>query len=191
MLIVAHARKNLYRKGRFLTLCLLCLNLQTFAGNNTYSDERETHKPLAPIDASGRILGEQNTPLAGASIRVKGKNSGTSSDQNGNFTLRNVDDRDVLEISYTGYATREVRAARQLGDISLSTSASGMTEVTVTGYTNYRRDKSPSAVAVVGAEKINTVPGLTFDQILQGRVPGMSVLSAESEASTAFLLRFT
>ena len=132
---------------------------------------------VSPIDVSGRIVDEQGTPLQGASIHVKGSSNGTTTDARGNFLLRGVEENAVLLISYTGYTTREVRAKRQMGDLQLATAVEKLNEVTVTGYTNYRRDKSPSASAVVSAEKINQVPGLTVDQILQGRVAGMSVMS--------------
>lgn len=186
MLIAANTRYlRLQGPSRIvkLTLLLVSLNFQTFAaGEKPPASIKKTRSvSIAPIDVTGRILGEQNTPLAGASIRVKGGQSGTSSDQNGNFTLRNVDDQDVLVISYTGYTAREIKAQRQLGDISMASFANPLSEVTVTGYTNYRRDKSPSATAVVSAEKINSVPGLTVDQILQGRVPGMSVISSSGQ----------
>ncbi|HUC80711.1 MAG TPA: TonB-dependent receptor [Flavisolibacter sp.] len=136
--------------------------------------------PVA-IEVSGKIVDEKGSPLYGASVRVKGSTAGTTTDENGNFILRNVEEGATLEISYTGYTTRELSAQRQLGVVQLALTVDRMTEVTVTGYTAYRRDKSPSASTVVSAEKINTVPGLTVDQILQGRVSGMSVISSSGQ----------
>ncbi|HZH64194.1 MAG TPA: SusC/RagA family TonB-linked outer membrane protein, partial [Flavisolibacter sp.] len=133
------------------------------------------------IEVSGRIVDEKGTPLYGASVRVKGSSSGTTTDESGNFVLQNVEDGAILEVSYTGYTIREIKAQRELGTVQLQPAMDRMTEVTVTGYTNYRRDKSPSASSVVSAEKINSVPGLTVDQILQGRVPGMSVISSSGQ----------
>ncbi|HEY0040024.1 MAG TPA: SusC/RagA family TonB-linked outer membrane protein, partial [Flavisolibacter sp.] len=145
------------------------------------ADKTTSQQASSVIDISGRIVDDMGAPLYGASINVKGGTAGTTTDQSGNFILRNVEEGAVLVISYTGYTSREVKAQRQLGDVRLELTVDRMSEVTVTGYTAYRRDKSPSASSVVSAEKINTVPGLTVDQILQGRVPGMSVISSSGQ----------
>lgn len=143
------------------------------------------------IDVNGKIVDENNNPLPGASIQVKGKTQTALSDANGNFTLRNVDENDMLVISYIGYAAREVRAAAQLGTLRLEVFSNTLTDVIITGYTNYTRNQSASASAVVTSEKINSVPGLTLDQILQGRVPGMSVISTSGQPgqSAAVVIR--
>lgn len=135
----------------------------------------------AAIDVRGRIIDEQGQPLQGASIQVRGSNAGTSSDANGNFVLTGVEENALLVISFSGYSSRELRASSNMGNIVLSLSIEDLNEVTVTGYTSYRRDKSPSASTVVSSDKINQVPGMTVDQILQGRVPGMSVISSSGQ----------
>jgi len=134
----------------------------------------------ATIDVSGKIIDETGTPMPGASVRVKGK-SGTVTDGNGNFTLRGVDENAILVISYIGYADKEVSAKSNLGSITLSLVAGKLTDVVITGYTNYTKAQSANASTLVSAEKINDVPGLTLDQILQGRVPGMSVISSSGQ----------
>ncbi|RYZ62785.1 MAG: SusC/RagA family TonB-linked outer membrane protein [Chitinophagaceae bacterium] len=141
----------------------------------------QASQAVAAIDVTGRIVDEQGQPLQGANVQVKNSTNGTITDAGGNFSLRNVPEGAVLVISFTGYTTLEVGAQSRLGDVRLSLTVDRMTEVTVTGYTNYRRDKSPSASAVVTSDKINQVPGLTVDQILQGRVPGMSVISSSGQ----------
>ncbi len=147
---------------------LLFITFQAFAGK-------------VPIEVSGRVMDEQGNPLFGATITVKGTGAATTSNANGYFVLNSVTENATLVISFSGYASKEVRAERSIGEVRLGLSAASLNEVTVTGYTNYARNKSPYASAIVSADKINHVPGLTFDQILQGRVPGMSVISSSGQ----------
>src|SRR5690606_24143127 len=62
---------------------------------------------------------------------------------------------------------------------------------TITGYTNYSKGKSPSSSSIVRAEDINQVPMSSLDQILQGKVPGMSVISSSGQPgqSAAVVIR--
>ncbi len=147
----------------------------------TATADNQAAMQMPAMEVTGRIVDEQGSGLPGANIQVKGSSVGTTSDINGNFILQGVDENATLVISYSGYLTREVRAASRLGNVVLSLDMGKLNEVTVTGYTSYRRDKSPSASSMVSAEKINQVPGLTVDQILQGRVSGMSVISSSGQ----------
>jgi TonB-linked SusC/RagA family outer membrane protein len=152
-----------------LTTCLfLFLTSIAWAGN-------------VPIDVRGRVIDEKGQPLFGATIAVKGSNIATTSNEDGSFTLTNVPDNATLVISFAGYGAKEVKAEANVGEVPLGLSSATLNEVTVTGYTNYARNKSPYASSVVTADRINQVPAMTFDQILQGRVPGMSVISSSGQ----------
>lgn len=133
------------------------------------------------IDVSGKVVDENGNPMPGASVHVKGQSAIYATDNNGNFSIRNVDEDAVLVISYIGYADREVAAKPQLGSLKLTPSSGTLSDVVVTGYTNYTKTQSAAASSLVTADKINNVPGLTVDQILQGRVPGMSVISTSGQ----------
>lgn len=139
------------------------------------------NESLKAIDVTGKVVDENGNPMPGASVRVKGQSASTVSDSNGNFSIRNVDENAVLVISYIGYTDREIAAKSQMGAVKLSPSAGTLSDVVVTGYTNYTKTQSAAASSLVSADKINTVPGLTVDQILQGRVPGMSVISTSGQ----------
>lgn len=133
------------------------------------------------IDVSGKIVDENDNPMPGASVKVKGQSAISVTDSNGNFVIRNVDENAILVISYIGYTDREVAAKSQLGTLKLSLSAGTLNDVVVTGYTSYTKSQSANAATLVAADKINDVAGLTLDQILQGRVPGMSVISSSGQ----------
>jgi len=133
------------------------------------------------VDVQGRIIDEEGQPLPGVSITIKGTSGGTVTDVQGNFSLSGVDENATLVITYIGYATKELKPQAQLGTIALVPSVGVLNDVVVTGYTSYSRSQSANAAALVSADKINQVPGLTLDQILQGRVAGMNVVSSSGQ----------
>ncbi|KQC02833.1 SusC/RagA family TonB-linked outer membrane protein [Pedobacter sp. Hv1] len=141
----------------------------------------ELIQAMKAIDVTGKVVDENGTAMPGASIKVKGKTISTISGNDGSFILKNVGEGETLVISYLGYADKEVQAKAQLGTIGLSQISNLLNDVVITGYTNYTKAQSASASSLVAAEKINQVPGLTLDQILQGRVPGMSVISTSGQ----------
>src|SRR5258708_36227766 len=61
---------------------------------------------------TGKVIGEDNKPIIGASIKIKGTTLGAVSDRDGNFSVT-AKPTDVLIISYTGYNTQEVTAGNQ------------------------------------------------------------------------------
>lgn len=130
----------------------------------------------------GKIVSEDGTPIPGASVQVKGsEGTGTSSDENGMFTL-NAPEGAELIISHVSYQTKTVKVGKvDFLTISLLPVVSQLDQITITGYTGYSRSESPSATSYVGSRDINQVPMSTVDQMLQGRVPGLSVFSGSGQ----------
>jgi TonB-linked SusC/RagA family outer membrane protein len=133
------------------------------------------------IDIRGKVTDENGTGLPGASVKVKGSSTAAITDQTGSFNLKNVEENAVLLVSYIGYLSQEVRVQGQVLTIQLQPDISTLNNVVITGYTAYSKNQSTSAASLVTADKINQVPGMTVDQILQGRVPGMSVISTSGQ----------
>src|SRR6476659_1972676 len=63
-----------------------------------------------PIDISGKVTDDQGNPLTGASVKIKGTNIGTTTDANGLFTLKNVNENAAIEISFVGFQPQTVTA---------------------------------------------------------------------------------
>jgi TonB-dependent SusC/RagA subfamily outer membrane receptor len=143
--------------------------------------DKVTNAQEKAIDLHGKVIDENGQGLPGATVKVAATGKVTTTDINGNFTLRNVSDDAILTISYIGYVTKDINAAAANGTISLLPQVGALDNVVITGYTNYSRNQSTNAATLVTADKINQVPGLTVDQILQGRVAGMSVISTSGQ----------
>jgi TonB-linked SusC/RagA family outer membrane protein len=135
---------------------------------------------------------EDRLPIPGVSVKIKGAKTGTQTDANGKYAITVSGNADVLEFSYLGYKT-ESRATSSLGvvNVGMVTDENALNEVVVTGYTSVSRAKSASASTTVSGDKIASVPNGSFDQILQGRVPGLTAVAGSGQpgASARVIIR--
>src|SRR6202790_117609 len=99
------------------------------------------------ITVTGKVTNENNEPLSGVSVTVKGKTIGTTTDQNGSFTISTPEDA-TLVISYVGYMTVEQPVSGVM-NIKLVPSTRTMDQVVVVGYGSQRKKDITGAVATV------------------------------------------
>ena len=119
------------------------------------------------LKVTGSVVDMQTgDPLIGVSIVEKGTTNGIVTDIDGNFTLK-VSDNAVLQLSYIGYASKEVRAKSQLGVIEMESEAIGLSDVTITGQVAIQR-KTPVAVSQISAIEIEErLGGQEFPEVLK------------------------
>lgn len=131
------------------------------------------------VPITGKITDENNNPLAGVTVQVKGTTATAVSGSDGTFTI-NVDKGDeTLVFTYVGYTPREVRLDKQTTiSIALAQSNRTLEDVVVVGYGTRRRGDVTGAVASLSAEKLRSVPTTNVTQALQGRVPGVEVTAS-------------
>ena len=145
---------------------------------------------LAQKPVTGKVVSDKDgLPIASATITVKNSRAATVSATDGTFTI-NAPDKGILVISYVGYAPVEFPVSSFPGTIRLSM-ADNLSEIVVTGYrTGSRRDFAGSA-STIKSDKIKSVPIASFDQALQGQVPGILVQaqSGQPGASASVLIR--
>lgn len=139
----------------------------------------------------GTVVDEAGVPVEGAVVSTRPGTAAAATLADGTFTLQVSPDAE-LHITHVAYfpQTFTVGTANQVR-IVLKLNDNLIEQVMVTGYTDYARGKSPSASAQVHAGDINQVPMSTLDQVLQGRVPGMSVISSSGQPgqSAALVIR--
>lgn len=128
------------------------------------------------IDVSGVVTDENGVPLVGASVRVRGTSQGGSTDRNGHFLIRQVDERAVLLLSYVGYETQEVAVNSSRSIVGrLKQSSGALNETVVIGYGTTTRRKSTGSVSSVTAEVIEKQPVANPLAALPGRLSGVLV----------------
>lgn len=117
-----------------------------------------------------------NSPLIGATILVKGTDSGTITDIDGSYSIRLTGNDAVLVVSYTGYETQEVAVGSQTTvNVALTESATSLSEVVVTGYSAQQKKDLTGAVGTVNTDDLKQIPSSNINSQLQGRVSGVTV----------------
>ncbi|MBL7729238.1 MAG: SusC/RagA family TonB-linked outer membrane protein [Dinghuibacter sp.] len=137
---------------------------------------------------TGKVVDDKTgVPLPNATIQAKGTNTSARSEADGSFSINVSQRTQTLVVSYIGYLSQEVSAASgSVGTIKLKSSPKAEDEVIVTGLGNrVKKSQYAGAASSVSAEKIRSVPVASFDQILQGRAPGLSVLSGSGQPGNA------
>ena len=118
-------------------------------------------------------------PLPGASILVKGTANGVSSDFDGVFTINNVPQDAILVISYVGYVTQEVPVeGRSTINVILIEDAATLNEVVVVGYGTKKKSVVTGAISSVDSKQFKNASNQRVEQVLQGRVSGVTVSSS-------------
>lgn len=142
------------------------------------------------IDVSGRVVDADGRGLPGASVSVKGKgNKAVSTGTNGSFYLKGVNEDATLIISFIGYVTKEIKVARELGDVVLELSTSKLDEVQVIAYGTTTQRLSTGNVTTIKADVIEKQPVNNPLLALQGRVPGLFIEQATGFAGTGVKVR--
>ncbi|WP_316838129.1 SusC/RagA family TonB-linked outer membrane protein [Pedobacter nutrimenti] len=146
-------------------------------------------KRWASIDANGRVVDSENRPLPGASVKVKKTGKGVSTDKDGRFFLRGVEEGAVLVVSFIGYLPKEVSASANMGNVVLEQSLSKLDEVQVIAYGTTTQRLSTGNVTTIKADVIEKQPVNNPLLALQGRVPGLFIEQATGFAGTGVKVR--
>jgi len=127
---------------------------------------------------TGSVLNERSNPVVGASVTVKGTSIGTSTDSSGTFTLSVPASANTVVISYVGYANQEITiTGRSSFTISLASSGQTLNEVVVIGYGTARRREVTGSIATVTSKDFQQGTITTPEQLIAGKVAGVSITS--------------
>jgi len=128
------------------------------------------------IDVSGRIVDEKGNPVAGATIKVKGTGQMASSGGDGSFVLKNVAEDALLQITYIGFQTRELKAAVSLGSIVLVVEVGKLQEVMVNaGYYSVKDGERTGSISRITSKDIEKQPVANVLATMQGRMAGVNI----------------
>ena len=107
------------------------------------------------IVTRGRIVDESGEPVGGATVKIKGRDTGTSTDANGEFILSGLEENAILEISGVNIQTFEIKLAGRtdLGNISAKKRVTEAEAVVVVGYGTQKRSDLTGTVASVPKER--------------------------------------
>lgn len=159
---------------------------------------KERHIILTPANAvsqqelsvSGVVTDEGGVPLPGVTVIVKGTASGAVTDFEGQFSLSNVPADATLQFSFVGMKMEEVAVnGRTQINITLQEETIGLEEVVAIGYGTMRKRDVTGSVASVTGEQLAAVPVSNMAQAIQGRLPGVNVISQDGRPDAEISIR--
>ncbi len=142
----------------------------------------------AHAQISGTVL-EASTgePIIGANILQKGSTNGTITDFDGHFSL-NVPAGTLLEFSYMGYKTQELKAAQGMR-VLLHEDSEQLDEVVVVGYGVVKKNDATGSVTAIKPDDMNKGLTTNAQEMLQGKIAGVTVTSADGTPGGAGTIR--
>ena len=166
---------------------------QVFNGQPlTYTIESNTiivkSKPEAPMrvqsvqaQVSGTVVDADGVPLPGVSVKVKGSNLGTVTDEKGEYAMLLPADHAILVFSFVGYESQELSTnGTATLNVTLQSAAQALEDVVVVGYGTQKKINVTGAVASVNMADMRTpVPNLS--NALAGKVAGIISVQASGE----------
>ena len=139
---------------------------------------------------TGRVTDEKGDGIPGVNILVKGTNSGTTTDNNGNYRLNAVDENGALLFSFIGYVTQEIAINnRSTIDITLALDVNTLQEVAVVGYGTQKKKDVTGAVGTISGKEVASLPVASVDQALQGKMAGVYVSTNSGEPGGGVSIR--
>ena len=160
---------------------LLSAVFMVFCIPGLYAQQRNLH---------GNVMDENDGPLPGVTIILSNdRTSGTVTDEDGSFTLK-ASVGDTLTFSCLGYEdlVMPVNGFRN-GKIVMESSLFTIDELVVIGYGTSKKSDLTGSVAVVKTQDISNIPVMRVDQMLQGRIAGVDVMSVSGEPGEGTSIR--
>ncbi|RYE26900.1 MAG: SusC/RagA family TonB-linked outer membrane protein [Sphingobacteriaceae bacterium] len=128
------------------------------------------------VKINGKVTDETNQPLIGVSVRVKGTNTGTQTDLDGNYSITVPNDNAILVFTYIGFITQEVVVSgRSNINVQMKANENSLNEVVVVGYGTQKRANITGSVASANLEDFRNSPSTNIANRIQGTVPGLNV----------------
>jgi TonB-linked SusC/RagA family outer membrane protein len=135
---------------------------------------------------TGKIVDENNQPLPGATVRVKGMDQSYSTDANGDFKININQTALTINVSYIGYDVSErIISAGQHVNVQLRPNAKSLAEIVVVGYGTTKKSDLTGAVTNIGNKDFNQGAVTNPLQQLAGRAAGVAITQTGSEPGQA------
>ncbi|MBB3700766.1 SusC/RagA family TonB-linked outer membrane protein [Flammeovirga yaeyamensis] len=166
------------KQSVFLFTFLCCLSLNVYA-------QKETR-------VSGTVYDESGEALIGVNVKEFGTSYGSVTDFNGHFSLVLTTEDPVLEFSFVGFVTKQLRVGTQSKmKVILEEDVAQLEEIIVVGYGSQTKSQVASAISSVEAEEMNKIPTADVGEMLRGKAAGVQISldNASPGGSSSILIR--
>jgi TonB-linked SusC/RagA family outer membrane protein len=181
-------KKNFTSISQYLLSCALVGVLGTGSFLNAAPLHTSPLNKEVSMDrtVTGKIVSaDDNSPIPGVSIVLKGTRSGTNTDADGQFKMDVVDANSVLVFSAVGFVSQEVTVgSKTTFSIALAGDMKALSEVVVVGYGTQKKSQLTGAISSVSSKMISEMPITNLGQAMQGRVAGVDVAQSGSKPGT-------
>lgn len=139
---------------------------------------------------AGKVTDARNQPLPGVTVIVKGTTRGTVTDADGSFSFVIPNDAEVLQFSFVGMKPQEVSIdGRTTILVVMEEESIGIEEVIAVGYGTMKKSDITGSVSSVPMELIKNQPVRSLEDMLQGRVAGMTLTRTSGQPSAETKIR--
>lgn len=178
--IIEMLTERIRARGQVFLICMVCLSLINIQSMRADTGLREVDQQSRKT--TGVVLFEEDqSPVVGATILVKGTNIGTITDVDGRFVLTDIPaSAQVLQISYIGTKTEEV-AIKPIIKVLLKSDALEIDEVMVVAYGTSKKSTFTGSASSIKQEKLEIRPVTGITSALTGATAGVQVLSANGQ----------
>lgn len=162
-------------KGIIPLLCLLLFPTLVFAQKLT---------------VNGQVKDTQGEPITGANVAIKGTTTGTITDLDGMFSIPDVEQGSIVEISFIGYLAQTVKAENNNPlSIILKEDNQALDEVVVIGYGVQKKSVVTASIARVSADDLSTTAPVRVDNALKGLASGVQVTTTNGQPGSEAKIR--
>ena len=135
------------------------------------------------------VISDQNGPVIGATVREQGTSRGTTTDQDGAYSLTVSSPDAIVEISCIGYTTVSFKAGELPQILPLSEDSEFLDEVVVIGYGEVRKTDLTGSVIAIKPSEINRVKMTTTTDLLLGKVAGLQITQGSGSPGSSGTVR--
>ncbi len=131
---------------------------------------------------SGKVYDENNEPMPGASVIIKGTTQGTVTNIDGEFRIVLSSDQTTIVVSYIGYKSKEIEVGTQSQiDVRLELDQETLDEVIVVGYGTQEKSDLTGVVTSVDSKNFNAGAITSPDNLIAGKVAGVQITPSSGE----------
>ena len=190
---------RLFSFKEFTKISTFCLLFSAFSANATeIAQPTSDVSPVASVNQqnkriTGVVVDSKGEPVIGANVVVKGTTNGNITDVDGKFTIEQVSENAILQISYIGYKSQDVPVKNKSHfNITLSEDSEALDEVVVVGYGSTVKKDLTTAVTSVKSKDFLQGAANSPLQMIDGKVAGVTVsntAAADPNASPSVQVR--
>ena len=141
------------------------------------------------LEIKGTVTDSNGTPLPGVSILIVGTVNGTETDFSGNYSIESKEG-DIIEFSFIGMKTERIIVGLEtVINVQLKEDTASLDEIVVIGYGKMKRSDLTGSISSVSAKELKKGVVFSTEQLLQGKVAGLSVIQSSGDPSSTASLR--